>query len=364
MRRALPFLFVVGSALLSYASLASAADPHNAEVASRLFREGVGLLNSGKPEEARVKLLEANALVRRTDIVWNLILAESSSKHYVDAVNHSHDLARDPNGAKENLQYIQEKVLPVAEPHVGLLEIDAPTGAQIEVDSKEKAGHAPLADPFAVEPGSHEVVGILGKDRLTQMIQVNAGQRVHVTLGNGAAVPPAPSSAAASVDINSMLAPREPASPPAPVGTPGADEVTDDGAGARKTRLHVTGSFVAGAVILGGIGTGYFVAAQGSNNTIAAAQALHPAGTCPNTGCPDLDSAISSERQQAITGVVFVSLAGASAVGALISWFALTPHDHSHRAGSLEILPTFAPGHFRLRPSKHLLTRVLVSHHA
>jgi hypothetical protein len=335
MRRSLPCLIVL--AVLAFGSRARAADPLNEKEAQRLFAQSLQLLHSGHPDEARVKLSQANALVRSTDILWNLILVEEQSKHYVDAVNHSYQLLRDPKAKNENLTYLREALLREALPHVGLIEIEAPAGALIEIDSKDKAGHAPLLDPFAVVPGAHQVVAFYGGTQLTKDVLLVAGQKTKVSLG----IEPEPAPVAAPTPAPPAPSPLPDPRPSmeGPSSPPAVDLDTSDSE-RRKTRFYVAGTFAVAAVALAATSAVFFGLASSSNNDVSSAGARNP--QCPSTGCADLSSALDRERGQAIAAYAFAGGAGLAVVGAGLSWVLLTPHHRTPQTG-LQIFPTFTP---------------------
>src|SRR5947209_14172033 len=69
---------------------ARAADPPSVEMreAEERFKEGLGLHDRGKDEEARAKFLQAWAVLKNPNVLFNLARSEQLSHHDVDAYVH------------------------------------------------------------------------------------------------------------------------------------------------------------------------------------------------------------------------------------------------------------------------------------
>jgi hypothetical protein len=155
MRRIVQAACVVS--LLAFATLAHADDAAMAEAQAR-FKEGLELADTAKFEEARLKFLQAFAVLKAPAVLFNLASTEQKTGHDVDAIEHYRaflkssandtriiDAMRDR--AKQNIAELLKKV--------GQVDIDAPDGSKITVDGK------PLEEspkePVPVTLGKHKI---------------------------------------------------------------------------------------------------------------------------------------------------------------------------------------------------------------
>jgi hypothetical protein len=338
MRRSLPVL--LASLFLLSTSTSHAADPNNLKEMQRRYDEGVKLFKAEDYEHARLAFAEAAALVRTPNALYNEAYCELMSGHNVESLNHFRELLREPKANPKDVEKAKTTFIPQLVPKVGQITIEAPQGALIDVD-KEKVGTAPVPDPVAVEGGTtHRVIALVGGETLTKEIPVGKGETVHVILGTAPPATPAAASASALDDIPARI---EKSSTMSTSPTGGQRDSMPDQDAERK-RYIVSGVF-AGATVLLAIGSvSFFVAANGSNNDVNAAQAAHPGTSCYPNGCADLNSALDDRHSRAIWGTVLASGAGVAAVGTVLSWYLLRPKAHSSSA-SVEISPSFAPGH-------------------
>ncbi|HEY2517202.1 MAG TPA: hypothetical protein VGI39_40295 [Polyangiaceae bacterium] len=333
---------------MGLASPGRAADPTNVREAEGRFRDGVRLMAAGKPDEARLRFAEANALVRSTDILWNLIAAESQSGHFADALNHARQFVRDPKAPANEVAETNVKTIPAAAARVGQIEVEAPTGTQIEIDSRDRAGHAPLLDPFAVAAGDHQVVAIVGSEREVRDVHVAAGETIRLAFwkpapalteaaelplpdtreGTGASTPPRATKAAPTLAVAlptpvSEERPLEPAS---------------------RARLWLTVGLGTGAVALGVTSGVFFSLAHSSREAATALQRSLPAGACPTApGCALLRSNLHAQNDDFAAGAGLAVGAGVAAAGALVSWFLLAPRAERRSARALSVIPSVNP---------------------
>jgi hypothetical protein len=246
---------------------------------------------------------------------------------------------RDPKAPPSEVSETNIRTIPRAAERVGQIEVEAPTGAQIEIDSKDKVGHAPLLDPYAVLAGSHQVVVVVGAQRLSKDVSVAAGQTVHVALGAAPPLVPLPPSAIPVVD------PAPVSRAPAPLASPPAEPSTDAGAtrdegGPSDTRKWVTVGFGAGAVLLAAGSLMMFSLSNSSKETASELQLELPPGSCPNGGgCASLSSDLHNQNSYFHVGEGLAVGAGAAVVGALVSWFAISP---TRSRSALVVLPSVA----------------------
>jgi hypothetical protein len=177
---------VVRSALTLAFSLASfvafAQGPSEIEIknAQARFDEGRVLAGKGQYEEARVKFVQAWAVLKSPDVLYNLALAEKKSVHPVDAARHFRQLIKDPSTPKDLLdrakKYIDELSSATAR-----ITVHAPNGADVMVDGTT-VGRAPIEDPVDVLPG-HSVVSIALEGKTAERdVTVAAGESTELTL--------------------------------------------------------------------------------------------------------------------------------------------------------------------------------------
>jgi len=203
---------------------------------------------------------------------------------------------RDPNGeAREALPKYKAESLA----KVGLLEIDAPAGARVVVDSIE-VGRAPIAESVPVAPGPHAVAAELPASVLRTSATVPAGGTERVTLAepqpSTAATPP-PAKSAAPLDT-----------PPPPPGLTTAPFWT--------TRRTVGASLVGvGAVGIAG-GVLFAGAAQRARDAAGtSAASLGPSGClATSAACTELASQRSAQARNNALGAAFLGVGAAAAI--------------------------------------------------
>ena len=142
---------------LAFARLAHADDAAMAEAQAR-FKEGLELADNAKFEEARLKFLQAFAVLKAPAVLFNLASTEQKTGHDVEAIEHYRaflktsindtritDAMRDK--AKQNIDDLLKKV--------GQVEIDAPDGTKVTVDGKPVEDAT--TEPVPVAPGKHKI---------------------------------------------------------------------------------------------------------------------------------------------------------------------------------------------------------------
>ncbi len=155
----LSVLAIVVSLLLVLSTAALAGAPNDLAVreAQARFEEGKRLYREGHNYDgARLKFLQAYAVTRSAEILWNLAVSEFDSGNLEDAVNHLRAYELDPKGKAANKALIGE-LLRRARRHLVQVEIDAPPGAMITVDGRVIAELAPLQQPLDLRAGAHAI---------------------------------------------------------------------------------------------------------------------------------------------------------------------------------------------------------------
>jgi hypothetical protein len=132
-----------------------------------------------KWEEARVKFLEAYAVVRRPSLVYNLAYSEERLGRAQDAIGHYREYLATSDKPKEAEARTRLAALLQG---FGQIKIEAPADAVLEVDGKATPTRAPLADTVVVTPGKHHVVARLADKTAEGDAEVTAGHTAAVSL--------------------------------------------------------------------------------------------------------------------------------------------------------------------------------------
>jgi hypothetical protein len=145
------------------------------------FQEGKQLYADGKIDEARLKFLQACAVLKDVVCERSLAVAEFFSGHYVDAyprlekILASGVLKSEPDVEREFQRMRDESYA-----KIGHLDVQAPPGAQIRVDDAIDAGNAPLKELIRVTAGKH-VVSVQVETKIErQEVDCAAGKVVKV----------------------------------------------------------------------------------------------------------------------------------------------------------------------------------------
>jgi hypothetical protein len=313
---------VLVAAALTCAGSARADDPPrgstptNAEMveAEARFEEGLNLYEKGNINEARLKLVQAYAVLGRPNILWNLSVAEFYSSRTLDSIRHMRRFLKSPDANPRDVQVAREKFIPALEKITGRISVVAPNGYSITVDG-EPAGVSPLAESVDVLPGRHAVVAVGPTGSTTAQVDVLAGQAVTSTLNTGA------TPTAASSESKATTA-REPG---AEAPSPFARNVTMIGLG---------GAAVASAVV----GVVFAVKAGSDDDDAASIRSRISGGTgaCLGPGaspdCARLQSASDDHVHDRGISTGFFIGAGVLAVGAIVTYL-VWPKAGSARAG-------------------------------
>jgi hypothetical protein len=285
-------------------------------------------------EAAYLQFSQAFAVFPDDRILWNLIVSETKTERYVDALRHLRAYDKRQHVANEP-RHAQHAVFAAlfeqASKATGHLVIEAPVAAPLRLDGTD-IGSAPLADPVDVQPGAHKLEAALGGGKvLSASASPAAGEVVHVALTED---PPL-----ASTSLQA----------PVPVGpsTPSPDRDVPPGAGFFTTRNTIAlglGVVAVGALALG---TGFEVASGNDQGTAKQLGAQLPNGgnVCtPGSTVPqcaqlrDANSSAASHQNAATAFFITGGVAGVAAVGVLLLW----PSHSDARAGMLSpmILPS------------------------
>lgn len=297
---------------LSIAKGARADDAAMAEARSR-FQEGLSLADESKYEEARIKFVQAAAVLKTPAVLFNLASTEQKTAHDVDAIEHyraflkagatdAHitDAMRDK--AKANIVELLKKVAQIT--------IEAPDGAKISVDGK--ALEQSSKDAIAVTPGGHTIEGSWSGRIKSVTIDSVVGQMATAKLDFEAGSPAAPA----------------PAVTPAPTWS--------------TARIATVGGLTAGALAGGVL---FFVFRGSAQGNVDDAKGLLGGGSCigvTNDACARA-AELKSDRDSNVTlstvSIVGGALFAAGAVTAAVLW----PKHSSERTA--RVLPAVGAGY-------------------
>ena len=142
---------------LSFATRAHADDAAMAEAQAR-FKEGLELADNAKYEEARLKFLQAVAVLKAPAVLFNLASTEQKTGHDVEAIEHYRAFLTTGASDTRITDAMRDKARAnIAEllKNVGQIAIEAPAGAKISVDGKPL--DAAPNEPIPVTAGKHTV---------------------------------------------------------------------------------------------------------------------------------------------------------------------------------------------------------------
>lgn len=172
-----------------------------------LFRAGVAAFEAGKDEEAVKVLGEAWAIRQTYDIAGALAQAEISLKRYRDAAEHlnfgiNHFV---PGDSEQTLEQMRVAFVDVKK-HVAALKITVDRdGAEVSAGGRA-IGVSPIHGPAFLDPGARTLEARLDGQKVSQVVNVEAGQEYPVTLKLGSAkITPGPGASGAADDDPSIV---------------------------------------------------------------------------------------------------------------------------------------------------------------
>lgn len=277
------------------------------------FGEGLELYGRGAINEARVKLVQAYAVLGRTNILWNLAVAEFYSSRLLDSIRHMRQFVKAPDAAPGDVKLATERFIPAIEKQTGRVAITAARGTSLSVDG-EDLGLAPLGDAVDVLPGKHMVVGRGQTGTVAIEVEVRSGQTIPATVPNDKASP-------AATLTNDKASPGDGAQARTPNGQEEAPVA--ESSSARNATTIVVG---AGAVVAVGLGVTFLALA--SSNTSDAASIARSLGNDPSacsgsgsSDCTRLRDANDAHNHDVGLATGFFVGAGALAIGAAATYF-------------------------------------------
>jgi hypothetical protein len=207
-----------------------------------LVLRGVDRYRHEDYEGARALFARAYELAPSPRTLFNLALAELQSAHAVESVRHMRAYLAGLDVEADQAEAIKTKWLPRAEAQTSRIQVDAPAGAEIEIDGQLE-GRAPL-QAIDLHVGDHQVIAHDGSWSHWQHVVTRAGELVLIHFEQ-------PASARAQI--------AGPANPPlqmptAPTGPPTA-------------KLLTVVALASGAVVATGLGIAFAVASRNEANS-------------------------------------------------------------------------------------------------
>lgn len=202
-------LLVCVAASLTPAGARAQGDDAITKQARARFQEGVDHYDKAQFEAARASFLQAYALKRHPAVLLNLAQSSLRSGHPREALRYFQQYLREAQNIQPQQRRDAESGIAESNAKLGHIEVIAPPGTAVTVDGTERMGNTPLAEPVAVEPGTHTVQ--IGSD--TVSVTVGEGQTEQARIGPAPATTPTPAPNATSTPPESG-APPEGATPP------------------------------------------------------------------------------------------------------------------------------------------------------
>ena len=321
-------------------ALPARADTPEQDELQKRFQEGKALFDQKKFADARVKFLQACAILETANCPKNLALTEVELGLWPEAATHFQAYLDDPRTNGDAVRVEVERKFLETKGKVGEIDLDIDLGARVRVDAK-LVGTSPISHPIFVAPGDHEVEANWATTSKRSSVTLAPGKAAKVELHLD--VPPPP------VDTHPANPPpnNPPPPPPPPVATAPTAPVVPAGPPAptappkSKGPAIAIGGVLAAGGILGLVGFGAFT--SGSNSARDEANLYTNTGVCVNPDdprCLDYKSKRDSQDTQhtlAIVSLVF-GLAFTTGGTALLV-FAAT----SKKAAPIHVTPSVGP---------------------
>jgi hypothetical protein len=304
---------------LTLAGLARADDAALAEGQPR-FKEGLELAAASNFEGARLKFLQALAVLKTPAVFFNLALTEQKTGHDVEAVEHyrafldkSDSDARITDAMRErahgNIAELEKRLLRI--------EVDAPYEAKISIDGKPV--DRPMKQPIVVAPGKHKVEAALGGKIDGVTVEGVSGQVVK-----------------AKLDLTAGSANA--------VGDPSRQGERTTGGWAVPLTLGALG---VGGLVLGGA---FASASQSSQDESEAMRRASP-GLCSapsREACAAYDAKRDDARSQATLGYAGYVAGGVLIAGAVAAFLLWPKSERATASARIIMASQLAAGHLQL----------------
>src|SRR5687767_14540166 len=168
------FVATLGDATRAGAEESPSPSPSRAR-ADALFRAGLAQSSAGDPDAACASFAAAYALVPSVDILWNLAASERRAGRVVDALEHLRRYVGDA-AARPSRKTLATEWIAALEDETGIIVIDAPDGAAVDVDGTASDREVRVAG------GVHIVNARLGGRAVANVVEVRARGTVVATM--------------------------------------------------------------------------------------------------------------------------------------------------------------------------------------
>ena len=165
--------FVLAALLVSGSAFAETKEEIEIRNAQTRFEEGLSLADQGQHEEARVKFVQAYAVLKSTKVLYNLAIAEKKTSHPVECIQHFRVFLKDPT-ITPDLRARAEQIIAELSKTTSRVEIAATPGADVRIDGVT-VGRAPFTEPVDVAVGHHSVSATLDANNKTTEVDTTAG---------------------------------------------------------------------------------------------------------------------------------------------------------------------------------------------
>jgi len=278
----------------AYAQPGGAAVPSaQAKRAEVTFKEGMDLAKANKYKEALAKFEESRAAVPNARATFQMARMEYALNDYMVALLHYRQALKEEGLPTQNRDEAL-KAIDELQTKVGVITIDAPTGAVVTVD-----GNAVVDPklPVEVTPGQHIVKATLGGESRSADASPQAGKVVAVKL--------------------TFEETTQPVTPPPTTPGQNPPATTSDNF---WTPAHVAGVGLAGLAVVGLGCTVGFVASHEHQVSQLKTLAKDPkvCQQVSSANCREFDDRTDSAHTATTLTIVSAAVAGAAAVGAAI----------------------------------------------
>lgn len=276
--------FVLAALLVSGSAFAETKEEIEIRNAQTRFEEGLSLADQGQHEEARVKFVQAYAVLKSTKVLYNLAIAEKKTSHPVECIQHFRVFLKDPT-ITPDLRARAEQIIAELSKTTSRVEIAATPGADVRIDGVT-VGRTPFTDPVDVAVGHHTVSATLDANNKTTEVDTTAG-------------------GLAKVDVafpNYQPALQTQANP---------------------ARIAIPVGLGIGAVAGFAIGIGFGAASGSTSDEVIAHAGTQPCYIQTSVACDEHQKMISKgETQRTVSWIGYVA-GGALAVAAVVTFFIL-----------------------------------------
>lgn len=290
------FRTLLGTLLVLGIPTTALADGSAQSEATLRFKEGKALYAQGKIDDARLKFLQACAVLQDDTCMRNLSVAEYYSGHYVEAYRDIKSLlARGVLKAEPQVQREFEEMARQAYDKTGHIQVKGVDGSVVVIDEREKAGTCPISDPVDVVIGKHVIVSRKDDQIERREVDVVPGKITQVDLTPAVVAPP-PGGAVKPPPAGGDVKPP-----------PGGGDVKPppDTAHVRPAAGWIVPGVVGGVGLVGLIvGMAEGAASQGAKTD---ADALFARGVCADrasAGCAAYEDKVNSKNSASTVSVI------------------------------------------------------------